>query len=272
MKSVTALFCMIRPGNGIMAAVAVSVAWFYASPSKDVLDLFLRIISTVCALGFGNVLNDILDVKTDAVAHPDRPLVREIVSVRQAVVFALVLAVLALVVSFYQSILLGCAVLIPLILLTVYAFFLKGTPLAGNILVAILVAYTLIFGALGGNVTPLILPALLAALSNFSREILKDLVDKEGDVSVGLRTSAVLPLSVLKTILYSNALIYCVLAPVPFITQSMGVSYLVVLLVAVYPLHFFWIRLLTKSPQKSAQILKLQMLAGLAAIVLDKFL
>lgn len=272
MKKVKALLSMTRPGNSIMAAIGILIGYLYSGKPLHS-NLLLLIIAGMSALAFGNVINDIVDIKTDQLAHPDRALVTGRVHKNEAILFCLLLTVLSITAGFIVSPFIGWATLIPIILLTIYSLLLKSTPLAGNITVSSLIAYTLIYGAFGGNFAPLLFPAILASLSNFSREIIKDIADKEGDLKAGLKTSATLPQKLLNILVYSSGIIALVVAPLPFILGQMGIAYFSIILLIVVPLGVQWMRLYTKEDcPRAARLLKIQMLMGMCAILCDRFL
>jgi geranylgeranylglycerol-phosphate geranylgeranyltransferase len=230
----------------------------------------------MCCAGFGNVVNDFADIKTDGISHPDRPLSRKEISPRQALIFAGMLALASLVCSFMVSAVHGIGVVVPLFMLGIYAAFLKGTPLAGNVLVSILVAYGIIFGGLTSDGSyRLYIPALLAFLLNLPREIVKDIQDMPGDTAAGITTSASLPAKVLRIIILSCSIVYAILVFMPFFLHQFGTLYAVLCLVAVIPLHVYWFVLFAKPDwqEKSRTIsllIKNEMLCGLCALALDQ--
>lgn len=272
MKQFPALLSMMRPGNSIMAAIGIIIGYLYSAKTLS-WDLLLLVLAGMTALGFGNVINDIVDRDSDRVAHPNRALVSGKVSLISAITFMMSLALFSLLCGYLVTPTVGHATLVPLLILTLYSLLLKGTPLAGNITVSVLIAYTLMYGALGGTMTPLILPALLASLSNFSREIIKDIDDKEGDLSAGIKTSAVLPDILLNGLIWSSGTLALLFAVLPYFLGQMGVAYIIIIILVVIPLGILWLK---KFAQKKytlcAKLLKFEMLAGMGAILFDRFI
>ena len=267
---------ILRPVNGIMAAGAV---WLGAWISSTLLSCAsVSILSAVAFLstGFGNVINDILDWKTDQISHPDRPIPSGSMSVGAAVLYALFLAATALLLAFNVAPLFGFATFVPVIALLLYALFLKGTPLVGNLLVSLLVAYALLFGSLEApGFKHLLLPALLAMLLNLSREIVKDIQDIAGDTAAGIRTTAVLTPATLRILLLAISAAYLPLAFLPFIAGHFGIPYLIVVAAVSLPLHAMRLRYMMRNEwyaysSKLSLLLKLEMLAGLAALAIDR--
>lgn len=267
---------IIRYPNALMAGLTTFLGFWLSDSSLPLSSVFLLIIATICSTGFGNTINDIYDIDSDRINHPNRPLPQGIISVTSAWIFSLLLLICGLVSSFSVSSLHGFATVLPLLLLTVYAFFLKATPIVGNLLVAILVAYAILYGALGAVGFPrLIFPASMAFLLNFSREIIKDLQDSKGDQASGVITSAILSVRTLKTIIFFCSMICLSLL---FITISMklfGNLYTVISFGAILPLHVYRTILISRKEiekrfSQISTLFKLEMLTGLVALAADK--
>lgn len=268
---------IIRYSNALMAAVTVFLGYWLSDSTLPVNSLLLLAFATICSTGFGNVINDIIDIDSDRISHPHRPLPTGDISVNSAKLYSVFLVTLALTCSFSVSFLYGMATLLPLIFLTFYAFFLKATPIAGNLIVAGLVAYTILYGAIGtSGFNRLILPAALAFLLNFSREIVKDLQDLEGDRSSGIITSAILPQPVLKTIILISSLSYLVILASTIIMKQFGIYYAIISLGIALPIHACRTTLILQNGWENrlkniSSLFKFEMLSGLVALAADKF-
>ena len=267
---------ILRVQNAAMAAGAVFLGAWIAESVHTVFQTALLALAAILATGFGNVINDILDLETDRISHPDRPLPRGLISVTAAGWYAGLLVAGALAASWSVAPRYCFATFFPLMLLSLYAFFLKKTPLAGNILVSLLVAYTLLFGAIEAPFRlRLIIPALLAMLLNFTREIVKDLQDETGDRAAGMTTTASLPRRTLLAILYGCSSVYLPLLFIPSLTGVCTLVYAATVGVLVIPLHmmrlmlFFRYRLVSRLGKASLSV-KLELLSGLAALTLDR--
>ncbi|MDG5814730.1 geranylgeranylglycerol-phosphate geranylgeranyltransferase [Chitinispirillales bacterium ANBcel5] len=266
---------LIRLANVVMTGLAVFLG-IWLSMNLHFPGTALLMIAAMSATGFGNVINDIHDISSDCINHPHRPLPRGLITKSAASIYALILVVIALVSALLVSSFHSGATLVPLLILSLYAFYLKKTPLAGNFLVATLVAYALLFGTLpDSGWEKLLIPALLAFLLNFSREIVKDVQDFKGDKAAGHKTSAVLSLNTLKKILVITSALYLTLLFVPFALGDFGLIYVIVCSLFVLPLHGTWFlnlfgNKLTRRAAKTSKLLKFEMLAGLSALALDK--
>ena len=276
MKTILAYLKILRPGNALMAMVTVALGFWLSGSLLPIASLVQMAIAAFCAVGFGNVVNDIVDVESDRISHPERPLPRSELSLLTAIILAFFLCSFSFTNAFLVSITHGIGTAIPLALLTLYAFFLKGTPLGGNLIVSLLVAYTIVFGGLSApQCGRLFIPALLAFLLNFCREIIKDVQDEPGDRAAGVETSAVLPKPLLKTVVLGFSAIYAVFLFIPFLLKQFGVVYLIASAAIVLPLHCYWSFLVfqhqwKESLQRISFIIKIEMLAGLLALAADQ--
>jgi geranylgeranylglycerol-phosphate geranylgeranyltransferase len=275
MHSLAPYISILRPVNAVMSIIGVALGFWISESSKPIGDLFFLCIASLCALGYGNVINDLKDFEGDKINHPGRPLSKGSMSKNSAIAYAFILMGLSLSAGLFVSTIHVIAVLVPLILLTLYTFFLKNTPFLGNILVSLLVSYTLIFGGIGsGGMPVLIVPAILAFLLNLCREIIKDIQDVKGDTLTGVETTATLPETVVISVLIVCALTYVLLLGVPFCLGHFGLVYLVICYCALLPLHGYWVWLVVskKMALKAkviSSVIKIEMVGGLAALAVD---
>lgn len=270
---------IVRLPNAIMSSIAVFLGFWIAESPLSLPNLFMLMIAAVFSTAYGNVTNDIRDIETDRISHPTRPLPAGFINPVSALIFAILLAVGALMCSFFVSGIHGIATIIPLVLLTVYTFYLKGTPLTGNLLVALLVAYSIIYGAIGAPLfSKLLIPAILAFLLNFSREIVKDLQDHEGDRVAGYNTSAALPEKFLKIVIYCCSLFYLYSLFLPVYYHSFETVYLLVCIIVILPIHIYRTIFLIRPKNWHVhysgitKLYKIEMLCGLIAIASDKIM
>ncbi len=264
-----ALLLMVRPGNSIMAGVGIIIGSLF-SGEFNVVRVLLLVLAGTTALGFGNVINDIFDVETDKIAHPERAIPSGDISVTMAWGFSITLALISLGAGFAVSPTHGYATMIPLFILTLYAIKLKGTPLIGNIIVSALVAYTLIYGALGGSPLLVIAPAILAFVTNMIREIVKDLVDEKGDKAAGIVTTASMDRSTVHLMILLLVFLSVVISPLPLIFPAFRLIYPAGIFLLVWPLEIIGMRLFkAKNLVKYAANLKIQLLAGLLLVAAE---
>ncbi len=147
-------------------------------------------LSTACVTSAGNVLNDVLDVETDRINHPDRPLVRGEVSVAGARRLAVGLFIVGGL--FIVPIAVTYPLVAPIFLVAVgslvgYELRWKARGLLGNALVALLTGLVFLYGGAAAGAPLLVVPLVgMAFLATLAREITKDIEDMAGDV--GRRT------------------------------------------------------------------------------------
>ena len=190
---------LIRLVNCLLASVGVWIGAYltwklpeYYGPTVVSIAAFL-----ICAAG--NVLNDLVDIRVDAVNRPQRVLVTGHISPRAArnatIGLNVVAAGLAAAVS-WPVLLLG---LVTMGLLAAYNLLLKRMPVTGNVAVALAAGLTFIAGGLAVDprlafhVPGALVGAMFAFLFHLVREIVKDVQDMEGDKAAGLSS---LPLAV----------------------------------------------------------------------------
>ncbi|WP_336034297.1 geranylgeranylglycerol-phosphate geranylgeranyltransferase [Halobacterium yunchengense] len=270
--TVRGLLELTRPVNTLAAGALTFTGAFVAGGA------FAAPLATAAAVGAtwlataaGMAINDYFDREIDRINAPDRPIPRGAVSPRGALAFSAVLFAGAIgLAASLPALALGIAA-VNLLGLVTYTEYFKGLPGAGNALVAYLVGSTFLFGAaavgdpLAGGVL-----AVLAALSTFTREVVKDVEDVAGDREEGLRT---LPIAVgeRRALVLASALLVVAVAasPVPYLLGTFGVAYLVVvapadalMLVAAYRSF--------EDPTRGQQLLKLGTFVAAAAFVVGR--
>jgi 4-hydroxybenzoate polyprenyltransferase len=271
-KGLAYFFQIIRVGNALIASVGIALGWLYCNSNLSIIDLFFRILAGFFALGYGNVINDICDIKTDKISHPNRLLASGKITLKFAVSSAVICFIFSILMGFSSSLKLGAATLMPLFILTLYSVWLKGTPFAGNLTVALLTGYTILFGGFGENVQKVFFPAILAFLSNFAREIIKDLSDEEGDKAIGLKTTSSVSLKYIKAVIYMQFIVFIMCSFLPYFMNLLGKTYLIINVSFIIGIHFLYLKYFNeKKYQKAADTLKIQMILGLFAICADFF-
>ncbi len=226
---------LIRVVNCLLAMVGVGVGaymtwlWsFYYGPLVAALAAFL-----VCA--GGNVVNDLVDVETDRINHPQRALVRNSLSKRYAITLAVGCNILAILLAIAVNRAVAGIALVVIILLLLYNYRLKRIPLVGNIVIAILTGLTFITGGLAVDhvmtftLPGPIIPAVFAFFFHLVREIIKDVQDIEGDRQAGVKT---LPqvVGVQKSLLVALVVFFVLvlLTYVPIIAAWFGTYYKII--------------------------------------------
>lgn len=249
--------------------VQVAMMWF---------DFTLLVIATVCIAAGGNVINDIYDVPIDTINKPKKVIVGKHISDKKSHAFYIVLTVLGVACGFLLSNRLGKPSLSIVFigvsaLLYVYASYLKSLLLIGNIAVSLLVALVamllILFDVLPAINTDnmdlqvsasrvLLQYAGFAFGINLIREIVKDIVDVNGDKNGGRLT---LPIAIgrkraVKVVFLLGSI--CVACVIYYMYQILYKhqaieSYFLILILA--PLLFFCIKSWNATNEKDFHLL-----------------
>lgn len=189
---------LARLGNVFMAALGTLAGGYAVSNAPSVWPLAMALLGTMLGVAGGNALNDARDAEIDKRAHPNRPIPRGDLRVKDAVVAGWVLlgaAVLVLAATGkLATLVLGVLFVVGL---AWYEYRLKPLGLQGNIAISLIVGGTFLLGATaitntGPSFSERLLPSigwtplifgLLAALTTLAREIYKDLQDQEFDAA-----------------------------------------------------------------------------------------
>ena len=185
-------FRLVRLGNtlvsyaGTVVAALVALGHGVSLPWGTWLTIALAGASSALVTAGGNVLNDVGDVASDRVNHPDRPLVTGAMTLpgarRLAAVLLVAAGVIVLPIGFAAP-WLWLIFAAALAALLSYELRFKARGLAGNALVAFLTAAVFLYGGAAVGAPLLLVPfAGMAFGATLSRELIKDMEDAEGDV------------------------------------------------------------------------------------------
>lgn len=262
-----------RPGNAIVAGVLTFIGAYVAGGVVVFpVDTGAAVVATVCATAAGNAVNDYFDREIDRINAPRRPIPRGAITPREAISLGILLFGIAVTLALTLPLLAIVIAVINLICLLGYTQFLKGRPGAGNATVAYLGGSTFLFGgAAVGNVRPTLVLFVLAALSTFTREVVKDIEDLEGDIAEGLTT---LPVAVGKTTALHIGTVVLIIAvmvsPLPYVTGIFGRWYLVSVIPAIL-IMLASAYLGYRDPSRSHRLLKLGMVLAAIAFIIGRY-
>ncbi|MCK5773139.1 MAG: UbiA family prenyltransferase [Thermoplasmata archaeon] len=268
---------MFRPVNGIMAAVAVSAGAALSAHDPNTIDIVavaLLSLSSFLTVSFMNVFNDLRDISTDRIAHPERPLVKGTISPEEGGWMIVGLLVSALILTLVPSILMGrweplAIFAFVLSLDLTYEAWFKCRGIWGNVNIGILTGTLFLFGASIFSITTLvILIGAMASLVNVGRELVKDVQDREGDR--GSRRTLVMAGGERFTLFISHV----------FITLGILLSLSLPLVTRIHPLAFMTIIVANiifmisipisrDSPQRSQTMLKVGMACAMVGFILQ---
>ena len=246
-------FQLIRIPNLIIATLSVLVAT-YSIKGHDLLLLLYAIISVVCTMSFGNILNDVLDLYPDKISHPSRPLPMNHIEIGMAKNIVLILLIFILIISLFLNILASiCLLCIILPLLICYNLYFKGVPVVGNVVTSILLAFVFIFTEIVfySTIQITLIPACLVFGLSFIREFIKDIQDYEGDKYYNIKT---LPVRIGQqksiNITICMIIVFCILILIPYFINYYQINYLISLIILVEIPLIILVSLLLRNPNK----------------------
>lgn len=176
---------ILRPANALMSVVAVFIGGLLVAGGASLFaapQIYIAVIAAFLVTGGGNVINDYIDVDSDRINKPRRPIPSGRMDQGTALAYAIFLFCIGILLSLAINFAAFIIVLVNVVLLILYSFDVQDRLFLGNLVISYLVGSTFLFGgaALGNPLLPLML-TLIALLANMSREIIKDLEDIEGD-------------------------------------------------------------------------------------------
>jgi len=189
-KKIKHFLKLIRPSICIISVFSFLISAFIVFPHQMEKALMAS-LPVFLTTAFGNVINDFYDVDIDKINRPNRPLPSGKIKINEAKIFAIVLALFSLLFSLFLSFLFFLLDLFNIFIAFIYAKKVKRT-IFGNLLDSYLsascfLAPLFLFETMKGFKI-LLLISLTSCLGNYSREILKDIEDIEGDLSYGATT------------------------------------------------------------------------------------
>jgi geranylgeranylglycerol-phosphate geranylgeranyltransferase len=224
---------LCRPVNCLITFLSVWVGAIVAGNSFYTIRILAASLSAALITAYGNIVNDLFDIKADSINKPYRPLVRGDVNKKSAIFIAVTLASIGLALSIFVGSQAYLIALLVIILLLVYTPIFKGMNYLGNILVAVVSSLAFIYGGMAVDKPfgALIL-VVFAFLLHLGREIVKDIQDKVADSIVGHRTGACIAHGNLSRILASVILLILIAVTLlPFFLKLYGLGYLIVIVI-----------------------------------------
>lgn len=233
-----------RIPNDIFIGLAVIVGMLLSTEGFPSIDLFFYGFASGFFISASIMIsNDIIDIEIDRVNNPDRPLPSGLISITEAKILMITYIILGLIFSIQLTIYNFFIALGFWILGLAYNKHLKRRGFVGNLVVSASVAIPFIYGSIGvfGYPTQLSLVfALLAFLANTGREIIKGIIDLEGDRKYDVKTLAVtygpFKASVIAALFIFASIL---LSPLPILMHQVNVQ-IYLLLVIVTDVLFFY--------------------------------
>ena len=187
---------LIRWPNCLIAGLTVMCGIILLPELPPTAAVILAIVCAISLTALGNIDNDLADIQSDKINHPNRPLAYGTITKTTAIALLIIFSIISLVTAFLLNSRCFLIVVSAVILLLTYNHALKRVPLLSNIIIALIGGMAFIFAGsldVGFNIMEINLltsGAIIAFLFHLGREIIKDLQDREGDIAVKIKTFA----------------------------------------------------------------------------------
>ncbi len=178
------LILLARPVNALMSFFGVLVGAIISCGLSCVSCGLLAGVSAALVSAGGQVINDVFDVDVDkrSSRKKERPIPAGWIGKRAALAYAVALFALGTLLGFLVSPLHGAIALLASLALAAYSWKIQERKYVGNVLVSFFVGLLFVYGGLcGARWYATLIPAYLAFLANWAREIWKDVEDFEAD-------------------------------------------------------------------------------------------
>jgi len=298
MKKLKAIWQLMRLEHGVMLFLAILIGslisqkTLYDNLNLPLMNIVLTFFVALFLEASTFALNDYYDMEIDRInKRTDRPLVRGDVSPKTALVLFYVLFPLGLLCSFFVNMTCFVIALITALISVLYDIKMKKIKLTGNFYIAYIMAIPFIFGGatvLGndafslGVINPVIyIIALIAFVAGAGREIMKDVMDFEGDQIKGVKSFpryiGKRASSGVAAMLYLFAI---ALSFLPFFLEGFGVyyrniTYFILILITDSMLLSTCLQLMFKSEPRMSFLRKYTLVAifiGLLAFLVGAFI
>ncbi len=262
---------ILRPLNCILAGCVVIIAAFIVLPVSEIMDVWLSIALAAIAAGLisgaGMAINDYVDIDTDAIIHPERPLPSGSITKEAVLKLSVSLFLVSLILTAYVNLICFGIALLVIVLEVGYALYLHKSLLGKNIIVSFAVALAFIFGgSVVGKVwaRELWILAILTFVANVAREIIKDVEDIAGDQYTTRKTFPMV-FGIKWSNWYASLLLGLVIAlsPVPFLLDIVGTAYLPLCIVTDIILLYSILRI--RKPTLAQKNIRYAMMVALGA-------
>ena len=279
LRRLVCVITTIRPHNCILASASVLIASFLGAGTIGARSVVAAVVTfLVCAGAY--TLNDLHDLASDRIVKPWRPIASGRLGRRTAITLVVLFWGLGGILSFAGGRWTPAFWASWSFLLFLYSWRLKSLGLIGHVAVSVVASSGFLLGALvvGHGVAGLV-PFGIAASFHLSREIVKAVVDVEGDRRTGVLTVAVRigERRSLGLVLWCMAVAGTV-SVLPYAMQVYGHLYILPVAIIICPILIVCVRLVLRARngrqdlgQASCSValaLKFAMPAGLLAFLL----
>jgi geranylgeranylglycerol-phosphate geranylgeranyltransferase len=205
MKKLKAIWELMRLGHGVMLFIAILIGslisqkTLFDNLNLPLLNIILTFFTALFLEASTFALNDYYDLEIDRInKRTDRPLVRGDLSPKTALNIFYLLFPFGLLCSYFVNMTCFLIALITALISVLYDVKMKKIKLIGNFYIAYIMAIPFVFGgatvlgsnafSLGGINPAIYVIALIAFLAGAGREVMKDVMDFEGDKRQGVKS------------------------------------------------------------------------------------
>ncbi len=259
---------IIRPGNAIMAVIAVLLIAIISGIFT--FKILLACIVVFIITGAGNSINDYFDYKIDAINKPERPIPSGRISLNKAGFYSLALLLIGTILAFILGLLPGLIALSTALLMVYYAYSLKKKFLIGNVVISFLTGLTFVFGGvIVGEILTSIILGFFPFLTTLAREIVKDMEDVEGDRIEGAMTLPIMSGMRISSIIAAFFLILASLSsPILYYLGILTIFYIPLLIIAVLIFLYYALSILKDQSIKNARNVSNKLKIGMIIILI----
>ena len=269
---------LIRAHNLCIALLCVFISTWLLDKPIDFM-FFLCSLIVLISMCLGYIMNDYLDVKSDKINHPKRPLVNDKIKPRNIrIIFFVLLALLIYASSFIniKSIYLLYIIILPGLFF--YNLIFKKILFVGNFIISVLLGLVFIFTelVLTNDIDYLYIPFFLAICFSFVREIIKDMADYDGDLAVNMKTMPIVfGIGFMKKFIAVLIILLMAILLMPYFLFEHNVKYLISLILFIEIPLIYSLFLLVKFPTKKTYkrltvVFKVLCISGLIVIMFSK--
>ena len=269
---------LIRAHNLCIALLCVFISTWLLDKPIDFM-FFLCSLIVLISMCLGYIMNDYLDVKSDKINLPNRPLVNDKIKPHNIRIILFVLLALLIYASYFiniKSIYLLYIIILPGLFF--YNLILKKILFVGNFIISVLLGLVFIFTelVLTNDIDYLYMPFFLAPCFSFVREIIKDMADYDGDLAVNMKTTPIVfGIGFMKKFITVLIILLMAILLIPYFLFEHNVKYLISLILFIEIPLIYSLFLLVKFPTKKTYkrltvVFKVLCISGLIVIMFSK--
>ncbi len=255
-----------RPVNAVMVFLAAVIGGLLSG--LDPVSVTIPALSAALISMGAQAVNDYFDVEVDRRKPHRKPLVAGDLTLKEARLVWFGYYLIGLVLAVLSSPFHLLVALVAVIGTYIYSWKVQKRKYIGNVVVSLFVALSLVYGGLGGEWGRTLVPALIAFLVNWGREVLKD-VDDAG-IDYPYKVSLFHVLGREWATFFGSYLVFLgvVFTPFPYLMGVVGSGYVPSVLLADLSALYAVAEALRGNEGRAEKILKVSMILALLSFLL----